>query len=359
MRSRDIDAVILLGGLGTRLRPYTLSIPKPLLPVCNTPLINYQFALLEKYGIRRIILCLSYQYKKFYNYLKNSILARRFEIIFHTEDTPLGTGGALGSVKRYIKSLSIIFNGDILTDVNLCKLVKFHMSKNADVTIALTRVKDPTSYGLVVLNNMGYIKQFIEKPSWEEVITNTINAGIYIFNPYIYDCIPENKHLSLEREVFPALLNMGKKVCGYIFNSYWIDIGTPEKYFQAHADLLSQKVNIPYYNKRGRGKNIYYTGENIDIDDTVEIKGNLCIGGKSKIEKYTWIEGNVSIGACCHIGRGVFLKDCIILNNVSIGDGCKIENSIIGNKCKIFANAKITNFAIIGDNSVVTNYSNL
>jgi len=357
MRSKDIDAVILLGGLGTRLRPYTLSTPKPLLPLCNTPLINYQFLLLEKYGIRRVILCLSYQYKKFYDYFKSSFLASRFEIIFHIENTPLGTGGALGSIKRYIKNLSVIFNGDILTDIDLDKLIKLHVRKNADITIALTRVNDPTSYGLVIFDKMGHIRQFIEKPSWEEVTTNTVNAGVYVFSPSMYDSIPENKHISLEREVFPELLGKNKRIFGYVFNSYWIDIGSPEKYFQAHVDLLSQKVNVFCYKRRN--KNVYYTGKNNRVDKTVEIRGNLCIGDKSVIDKYTWIEGNVSIGNGCYIGRGAFLKDCVILNNVKIEDGCRIENSIIGNKCKILANAKVAAFSVIGDNSTITSYSSL
>ncbi|OGS21277.1 MAG: hypothetical protein A2252_08405 [Elusimicrobia bacterium RIFOXYA2_FULL_39_19] len=351
-----MKALILLGGFGTRLRPFTCQTPKPLLPILNQPFITYQLNLLKKYGIKEVTFCLSYkaeQFNKFVGTGKNFGL----KVNYVYEDKPLGTGGAIKNAEKYFDETTIILNGDILTDINISEIMKFHNNKKAVLTISLIRVKDPTIYGLVETDKNQRIEKFLEKPSWDEVTCNTINGGIYIFEPELLSYIPPNINYSVERGLFPMLLEQKKNVYGYISNPYWIDIGTVEKYKQTHFDILNCNVNVPVPGKKLR--NNVWVKNKASIDKTSTLTGKIVLGKNTKIEQFVQLSGCVSIGCNCIIRKGSQIIDSIILDNTVIEEGVKIENSLIGNNCKIESNSIINSGNALGDKTHLTKFSNI
>ena len=368
-----MKALILIGGLGTRLRPLTCNTPKPMLPLLNRPFLTYQVDLIKKYGIKEVIFCLSYLPKAFKDYFGDG---KRFgiEIRYVLEKKPLGTGGAIKNAQKYIDETTIIFNGDALTNLNLEAFYGFHKKKKAKVTIALTRVKDPTAYGLIERDKKGAIKHFIEKPGWDEVTCNTVNAGIYLFEPEVLKSIPDKVHCSVEREVFPQLLEKEEALYGYIpKNCYWLDMGTLEKYMQAHFDILEGKLD---YQIPGRKSSIryvlssgmpyrraveadIYTGQRVKISPDAQVNGKLVVGDNTIIDKNTQIHGMVIIGNNCLIAKDVILSDCVILDNVRIDEGAKLENCIVDNNCQIEKYAALTKGTAIGKGSIIKEYSRL
>lgn len=240
-----MNAIILIGGLGTRLRPLTYKTPKPLLPLANQPFVFYQFELLKKHGIQEVVLCTAYMAEEFERVLGDG---RKFgvRLKYVYEKTPLGTGGALKNAQDFVKGTTLVFNGDILTDANLAEILQFHRQRQARLTLTLTRVKDPTLYGLVETDSQGKIIGFREKPSPNEVTCNTINAGIYILEPEILGHIPPGVVYSLERELFPKLLELKVPLYATTSDAYWLDIGTLEKYHQADRDILNGALRTLY-----------------------------------------------------------------------------------------------------------------
>ncbi len=351
-----MKALILLGGLGTRLRPVTCKTPKPMMPILNRPALTYQLELLKKHKIKEVIFCLNYlhkNFKKFFGTGKNLGL----KINYIKEKIPLGTGGAIKNAEKFITGTTIIFNGDILTDVNLQQVIKFHKTKKAVLTIVLVRVKDPTIYGLVETDNTGRILRFLEKPSWDEVTCNTINAGIYIFEPELLHYIPKGINYSVERGLFPLLLEKKKPVYGFISNSYWLDIGTIEKYLQAHHDILKGELKVSLPGKKLQ--NNVWVEKNVKIGSHINFDGKIVVGENTKIDDYVQLIGTISIGKNCHIRKGVIISDSVILDNTIIEEGAKIENSLIGKNCVIEPHALLGSGSALGDNSRITRFSRL
>jgi mannose-1-phosphate guanylyltransferase len=351
-----MKAVILLGGKGTRLRPLTCETPKPLLPILNKPSLIYQIGLLQKYGVRHVVFCVNYLSQKFRNYFGNG---EKFgiKIDYVSEKSPLGTGGAIKNAQKFIDETTIIFNGDILTDMDLGKAMAFHRANRAVLTIALVRVKDPTIYGLVETDQSFRIRRFLEKPSWDEVTTNNINAGIYVFEPRLLDYIPAGINYSVERGLFPFLLEQKEPVYGYVAaKSYWLDIGTVEKYLQAHFDILKGEAKLPITGRKIR-QNIWVE-EKVSIERSAVIEGKTVIGGNTRIEQFVQISGLVSIGSDCRVKKGAVISNSVLLSGTVVGEGVRIENSVIGRNSKIEPHSIIVN-GTVGDSSVITRYSKL
>ncbi|MCM8814451.1 MAG: NDP-sugar synthase [Candidatus Omnitrophica bacterium] len=316
--------MILLGGQGTRLRPFTLSRPKSFLPVANVPMIHYQLMLLAKYKVDNVILAISPHCKKYRDFL-NIAKNLGIKLSLSCEKYPLGTGGGIKNAFRYLKGDEpfFVFNGDIISDCNLEKMLAFHKSSRSDVSIAVVKVENPKDFGVLVIDEEKRIRQFIEKP--EVPVSNLINAGIYIFQPEILDEIPSGREVSVEKETFPYLIRSGKKVYAYIHDGYWMDVGTLDKYRIANFDIMEGKLKIGL-NVTNTGKLL--TGENVVFEKDVEARGAVIIG-----------DG-------CHIGKNTVLKDSILFENVKIGKNCLIENSIIGRDVHIECNCEIHDSAI-------------
>ncbi|MEW6558152.1 MAG: NDP-sugar synthase [Elusimicrobiota bacterium] len=340
-----MKAIILIGGLGTRLRPLTCNTPKPLLPVLNKPFLLYQIEHIKKYGINEIILCMAYLPSEFKKYFGDG---KKFgvKILYAIEEKPLGTGGAIKNAQKFVDCPVFVFNGDVLTDLNLSKMLEFHKSRKSKATVSLVHVQDPSSFGLVETTKTGQIVQFLEKPSLNQITCDTINAGTYILEPPIFDEMEKNTVCSVERELFPKLLSKKIPFYGYVYSGYWIDIGTTDKYLQVHYDLIgSMKKNV--ISKESR------------VDKNVRIFGRLVIGSNSVIKSNTTISGNVCIGNNVKIGNGCFLSDCIILDKTAVNKNSRIEKSVVGKNCIIEANAYLTAGCAIGDKTLIRKHSKL
>lgn len=324
-----MKALLLAGGKGTRLKPLTNNLPKPMVPILGIPLLKRTIMHLKQFGIDEIILSICYQPTEIFSCFGNGD-ELGIKITYVREDIPLGTGGAIKNAESLINDTFIVLNSDIVSDVNLSDLIKFHKSKKGIATIALTSVPNPTQYGVVELND-GYILSFKEKPQLSEVTSNLINAGIYIFEPQIFKHIPNNMVISIEKDIYPLLINKGFKLSGYHKSFYWMDIGTPEKYLQVHYDILDNKFlsdNQLYYGNTSPNNDIKIRPTS-KIIEPVFLGSNVEIGPKAIIGPYAIIGDNVKINS------GARIDNSIVWNNVTVGKSAIIKNTIIGSNCKI------------------------
>jgi mannose-1-phosphate guanylyltransferase/phosphomannomutase len=328
-----MKAIIIAGGLGTRLRPLTYNIPKPIVPLANKPFVFHQIELLRKFGITEIILNLHYLSDNIKNIFDDG---RKLgvKIYYSIEEKPLGTAGAVKNAEKFFDGgPMLVFNGDILTDINLGKMISFHEEKKGKVTLALTKVEDPTIYGLVITDNNQRVLEFREKPSWEHVTTNTINAGIYIVDPSIFKLVPKGKEFSFERQLYPTLLEKGEKMFGYVTDAYWMDIGDPVKYLKAHHDILSGDVMAIIPGNK-ISANIWVE-DDVNISSSAKVRGPALIGSHSQIAEDVYIDEFVVLGDSVTISKGAKLKNCVVHGKTVIQEGVKIEGSIIGAHCTI------------------------
>ncbi len=346
-----MQALILAGGKGTRLRPLTVYTPKPIVPLLNKPFLLYQIEILRRAGIEEITLSLSYQPDKIELMLGDgSDYGVNLRCI--TEPSPMGTGGAYKFAASDIRETTVVLNGDILTDLDISKVIEFHKSKQAAATIVLTPVENPSAYGLVETDADGKVLRFREKPKPEELdelTTNTINAGIYILEPEVLDLIPKGENYSFEYNVFPDLLNQQKPFYAFILQeNYWRDIGNPVSYLQGHHDFLSGKVKV-FELEKSRNAEISHTA----IVDKTSIVAEECI-----IKPGARITNSV-------IGKGVLVEEKAVIENsvvwshTRISSGAEIKNAIIGRSCHIGKNVTVSDGAVLGDKTSLTDYTKI
>jgi len=353
-----LEAILLVGGQGTRLRPLTISTPKPMLPVAGFSCTEHQIARAKEAGVTRIVLGTSYKAEIFEESFGGGERLG-IEIKYAVENEPLGTGGAIRNAATQLESTPddpvIIFNGDVLTGLNIVELVAKWRESNADVAIYLTRVEDPRAYGLVPTDSEGVVKAFLEKPTKpEEIVTDQINAGCYIFKRSIIDRIPTDRPVSVEREIFPDLLESKYKVIGVIDNGYWLDLGTPLAFAKGSADLVLGVAPSPLtLNKIGQS----IIEKSAQVDVSSEIFGGTYIGEHVKIGPNCKIEGSVIFNDV-QIGSGSVIKNSIISTNAKIGSDNSISDSVIaervqiGNHNEIINKARIFPDAVIGDTTI-------
>jgi len=304
-----MQAVILAGGFGTRLAPLTYTRPKPMLPILNKPMIHYLVDSLPQET--EIILATNYKTEQIKEYFEK--LGRKITI--NKEPEPLGTGGATKYAERYIDGTFMVLNGDIISSLNIRKFIQFHKENKAMATISLWPVKNVWEFGVVDLKPDGRITKFVEKPKKEDAPSNLINAGAYCLEPEILDYIENGKMVSMEKEIFPQIINEGKRFYGYTFNGFWIDVGRPSSYIEVNKILL----------ERNRMENA--VGERCEVEGRME---KSCIGDGTRIGKKSRVISSV------------------IYENSSIGSNCIIENCIIGSDCTVGDNAILRN-VIMGD----------
>jgi NDP-sugar pyrophosphorylase family protein len=242
-RSPAMKAVILAGGEGTRLRPLTLSTPKPVVPVVDRPFLRHQLDLLASAHVSEIVLSLAYRPERIKAVFGDGAALGR-KIHYAVEDTPLGTGGAIKNAAAFLDDLTVVFNGDVLTDVDLPGVIAGHRARGARATLVLTPVANPAAYGLVETDPDGRVRRFVEKPEPSQVTTDTVNAGIYVLDTATLASIPPATRHSVEREFFPQLLARGEAVFAHVHRGYWIDIGTPAKYLEVHRDVLDRRFPV-------------------------------------------------------------------------------------------------------------------
>ncbi len=310
-----MKAVILIGGEGTRLRPLTCHTPKAIVPILNRPYLEHQLRYLSKHGIKDIILAMGYLPHLIQDCLGDG---SRFgvQMTYLMEKSPLGTAGAVKNAETLLSEPFLVFNGDILTEIDLSDMIMRHREIRPKASIALTPVDNPTLYGVVETNAAGRVKRFVEKPKREEVTSNMINAGIYIFEPEVLAHIPASRHFMFEHHLFPLLLDMGEPILSYPSAAYWIDIGTPEKYLKANHDLLLKL-----------GKEVRAEGK-VQVHATARIEGPALIAEGCSIGADARLKGPLAIGGGCEIGDGAVLEGAVLWHGVKVGKGAVLRNCV-------------------------------
>jgi mannose-1-phosphate guanylyltransferase len=341
---------MLVGGFGTRLRPLTLTTPKPMLPLVNIPFLEIELLHLKQYGVDEVVLSTGYLPAIFDEYFGDgSRLGLKLTHV--TEDEPLGTCGAIKNVAGHLGSDPVIVcNGDILTDLDIGALVDYHNKKGAVVTITLTPVEDPTAYGLVPLDEEGRIKEFLEKPSWDQVVTNMINAGTYVLDPKVLEQVPPGENYSFERQLFPDLLEQGERMFGFPSDCYWLDLGTPEKYLGAHHDILNREiVVVTPGTEMGNG---VLVGEGALIDEGAHLHGPALIGTGVKVARGARIGPLTCLGDGVNIEAEARVEGSVILDGVTVGERSVVEGSILGKGAVLGADCHVADCSVMGDNIV-------
>jgi mannose-1-phosphate guanylyltransferase len=326
-----MKALFLAGGMGTRLKPLTDDLPKPMVPMMVKPLLERNMLKLKGFGVDEIILSTCYKPQKIEEYFGDGTKLG-LKIHYICEDIPLGTGGAIKNAEEFFDDTFIIFNADILSDINISDMMKFHKEKRASVTIAVTRVENPSAYGVIEYNKDLYAESFTEKPKLSEIKSNYINAGIYIFEPNVLKEIPDSQVVSIERETFPLLLKKGYPIAVYKSDAYWMDIGTIEKYNQAHQDMLNG--TCPLQEFKYKEKNIFI-GENTIINPFAKIIGPVYIGENTKIGPYSTIGPNAVIGNNCKVGINNIITDSIVWDKMNVQNNSTFVGIILNAKSMI------------------------
>lgn len=359
-----MKAIILAGGRGTRLRPLTCRIPKPMLPVMNIPVIEHTLMLLKNHNIKDIGITTMYMPKIIENYLKDGS-KWNVNLTYFTEEHPLGTAGSLlnassfltmgckkssGSIRPTIHEPFLVICGDCITDLDLTGAINFHLEKRSIVTIVLTQVKNPQQYGIALTDSNGCITKFLEKPKKNEIFSNMINTGIYIMEPEVLNYIKPCGLFDFSRDLFPALLKEKLPVYGYSAPCYWSDIGVPEAYLKTHWDILNKKLET-YLNNQHHERNIC-TGKSTVIEPTAVINGPCVIGNNCYIGHGALIDKYSVIGNNCIINKRAVIKRSLLFNNCIIGKGSMLVDSILGAHVHLMDDVRLSG-NVVGDESIV------
>lgn len=342
-----MKALFLAGGMGTKLKPLTDDLPKPMIPMMVKPLLERNMLKLKDCGVDEIILSTCYKGKKIEEYFGDGTKLG-LKIHYICEDIPLGTGGAIKNSEEFFNDTFIIFNGDILSDINIMAMMKFHKEKCAAVTIAVTQVENPSAYSVIEYNVNLYAQSFTEKPKLSEIKSNYINAGIYIFEPNVLKEIPDSQVVSIERETYPLLLKKGYPIAVYKSDAYWMDIGTSEKYIQAHQDILNGICPLSEFKDENQH---IFIGENTIIHPSTKIIAPVYIGENTKIGSDCTIGPNTIIGNNCRVGTNSVIIDSIIWNKMMIQNNSTFSNIVLNSNFMIFN-------SIINKNTIETEVLN-
>jgi mannose-1-phosphate guanylyltransferase/phosphomannomutase len=346
-----VRALIIAGGAGTRLRPLTYRIPKPVIPVVNKPLVQHQIEFLKKHGIREIILSLYYLAGEIKKVLGDGS-GLGVKLFYSVEKKPLGTGGAVKKAAPFFKGEPlIVLNGDIITELALDEVLDFYHKNQASLVLVLTPVEDPTHYGLVVTSKNGRIEKFLEKPSWDEVTVRTINAGTYVMNPEILNRWLETKEFSFERELFPRLVAQGGRCFGFVNRKYWMDLGSPVKYLKTHFDVMKRKIKLEPAGKLQR-RGVWVGEGSVFADEKHSLAGPAVVGRNCRILSGAVIEELVTLGDQVVVGANSRIEKSVLLSGVVVGRGAVIKNSIIGAVVLIEDEAVIEN-AVVAHASII------
>ncbi len=331
------QAVIMAGGFGTRLRPLSITIPKPMVPIVNVPMMEHSVNLLKEFGIKKIVAVLYFQPEVIMNYFKDgSDFGVEMKYVVATAD--YGTAGAVRNAYEYLNDRFLVISGDVLTDFNIKDALEFHLSRKSLATILLTRVSKPLQYGIVITDDEGRIVRFLEKPTWAEVFSDTINTGIYILEPEVMNLIPYHEEFDFSKDLFPLMLKNKMPLYGYVAEGYWRDIGNLEEYQIGQIDAIRGKVRVKI---PGILKGNVYFGNNVKIAPNVKFNGVVVIGDNTTIGDYTEITDSV-IGSNVRIGVSVNLEGVTLWDNVTVGDFCELSDDVVCNDCVIGSSTVIS-----------------
>ena len=342
-----MKAVIMAGGFGTRLRPLTNNLPKPMAPMANKPMMEHIVELLTRCDITDVVSLLYFHPEMIENYFGDgSGFGVKMTYISASDD--LGTAGSVKNAQQYLDKPFLVISGDVLTDFDLMKAIEFHKKKKSVATMILTRVENPLPFGIVITDKDGKINRFMEKPSWGEVFSDTINTGIYILEPETLDLIPPNQEFDFSKDLFPLLLEKKNPLYGYIAEGYWRDVGSLDECRNANLDILHGrvKVNIPGEEVSKRG---VWLGKGARVDFTCKVEGSVVIGANCKVGADARIIDSI-VGDNCIIENGATIISSILWNNVSIGQKAVLQENVVASKSEIKEGAYLAEGAVISDN---------
>ena len=341
----------MAGGEGTRLRPMTANQPKPMLPVANRPIMEHVLRLLKRHGFDETIVTVQFLAALVRNYFGDG---EEFgmSLQYATEEMPLGTAGSVRNAEDALRDEPfLVISGDALTDMDLTAMVKFHKEKGALVTVGLARMPNPLEFGIVITQEDGRIQRFLEKPTWGQVFSDTVNTGLYVMEPEVLAEVPPGEMVDWSGDVFPKLLKRGAPLFGYVSDGYWEDVGTHESYLKAQADVLDRRVQTDI-----AGFEVspgVWVAEGAEVDTDAVLTGPLCIGDYAKIEAGAHLREYTVVGSNVVVKEGAFLHRAVVHNNVYIGQGATLRGCVIGKNTDVMRLARIEEGAIVGDECVI------
>ncbi|HYF62786.1 MAG TPA: sugar phosphate nucleotidyltransferase, partial [Herpetosiphonaceae bacterium] len=347
-----MKAVLMAGGEGSRLRPLTISRPKPMVPLVDRPVMGQIIELLKRHGVTEIIITVQYLANIIQDFYGDGS-AYDVDISYSVEEVPLGTAGAVKYASRLLDDDEpfLVISGDALTDFDLTALVEAHKKSGAAATLTLTRVPNPLEYGVVITDESGRIRQFLEKPSWGEVFSDTVNTGIYVISPEVLDHIPLNEQYDFSKDLFPDLLRRGELLCGYIAEGYWTDVGTIEAYMRACADYLAGLVNLPRLGVNIGGE-IWTEGE-VEIAPDAQLHGPVFLGHGVKIKGGTIIYGPSVIRDYTIVDARATIDRSLIWRNSYVGERAELRGAIVCKQCNIKGRSLLFEGVVVGDSTII------
>lgn len=345
-----MKAVVMAGGEGSRLRPLTSGIPKPLVPVVGKPVMEHILRLLRNHGITDVIVTLQYLGSAIRDYFGDGS-DFGVDITYVVEDSPLGTAGSVKNAQEFLDEPFIVISGDALTDIDLSRVMAYHQEKGAAATIVLTSVSNPLEYGVVITNPDGTIKRFLEKPSWGEVFSDQVNTGIYVIEPSVLELMPPATVVDWSGDVFPKMLTSSMPLYGYLAPGYWCDIGNIQTYYQANWDALEGRVDVEIAGERRHGN--VWMGENVEIGLGVRIEGPAYVGNDCKLKAGVFLNGPVCIGNFSVVDENTKVSNSVIWTYSYLGENSRLRQAIVCRHSTIKNNCLLEEGAVIGDDVVV------
>jgi mannose-1-phosphate guanylyltransferase/phosphomannomutase len=345
-----VKAVILAGGEGTRLRPLTSNQPKPMLPMANKAMMEHIVALLAEHGFDDIVVTVAFLANQIRNHFGDgSDFGVRLR--YATEETPLGTAGSVRNAADELDDTFLVIAGDVLTDIDLTEVVKAHQAAGAFGTIALKRVENPLEFGIVITRDDGTIERFLEKPTWGQVFSDTINTGIYVLEPAIFDFIPPGEQIDFSGDVFPEVLDRELPLLGHVADGYWEDVGTLEAYMRAHHDILDGRVKVDIAGfEMAQG---VWLGEDADIDPSAHIEGPVVIGDNCRIEAGAHLREYTVLGTDVVVKHDAFLERAIAHDHVYVGPNVRLRGCVVGRSTDLRGHARAEEGVVLGDECFV------
>jgi mannose-1-phosphate guanylyltransferase/phosphomannomutase len=345
-----MKAVVMAGGAGSRLRPLTTGRPKPMVPIVNKPCMAHILDLLKRHGITEAVVTVQYLSNVIQDYFGDG-QGLGMNIYYSVEEIPLGTAGSVKKAQAYLDETFIVISGDAVTDFDLRRIIEFHRQKEALVTLTLYRVPNPLEYGVIITDEEGRIRQFLEKPSWGEVISDTVNTGIYVLEPQVLDYFEENVPFDFSKDLFPIVLERRDPLYGYVASGYWCDVGDIGEYMRASSEVLEGKVQVAELGQH-IGGNIW-CGADVEIAPDAQLYGPIYLGDEVKIKGGVLINGPTAIRDYTIVDNRARIDRCIIWRNSYIGEGAELRGAIVCRQCSLKSKAIVQEGAVIGDNSTV------
>ncbi len=344
----------MAGGEGTRLRPLTSNSPKPLLPLANRPMMEHVVHLLKAHGFEDIVVTVAFLPQAIRSYFGDGS-EFGVRMVYATEESPLGTAGSVRNACDELDEPFLVISGDVLTDIDLTALVAFHEERNAMATLALKAMPNPLEFGIVISRPDGSIERFLEKPTWGQVFSDTVNTGIYVCDPDVFDYIPPGENVDFSSDVFPQLLADGKPLYGHIAEGYWEDVGTLEAYLRVHQDVLDGSValHVPGF----RVHKSVWVGEGAEVDPDAQVTGPAVIGDHCRVEAGAHLDAYTVLGANVMVRAGALVEHSVVHDNTYLSQGVRLRGTVVGHSSDLRDHARCEEGVVLGDNCFVGDHA--